>query len=335
MTARANAVPTVVVTGASGFIGGHVARRLHASGRAVLATGRDQAALAQLREAGMRTHAADLVADPLDALFDGADTLVHAAALSSPWGPRDAFIAANVTATERVLAAARRAGVRRVVHFSSPSLYFRMQDREHVPEAFEPPRRWITAYAESKWLGEERVRAACADGAMQAAILRPRAVFGDGDRAIFPRLIAVARRGRFPLVNGGRARIDVTYVDNVVDATVLAIDAELPQAATAFNISNGEPMPVRTLLDALYAALGLDVRYVSLPRPAAMSLARLIETAARWHPRRPEPALTRYTLGVLAYSQTLDIGAARRVLGYAPRVGVREGIARFAQGWRA
>lgn len=326
---------TVVVTGATGFIGGHLARQLHGEGFDVRATGRDTAALAALQSDGIATQPSDLAVDPLDALLRDADVLIHAAALSSPWGRRDAFIAANVTATQRVLLAAQRAGVRRVIHLSSPSIYYRPVDQLDVPEAFSPPQRWITHYAESKWLSEQLVHDACADTPnLSAAILRPRAVFGDGDRAIFPRLIAAAARGRLPLVDGGRALIDVTHVDNVVQAVRRAIDAPLPTPVATFNISNGEPMRVRDLFDTLFGALAMDVRYVSLPRPLAMIAARLIETAARLHPRQPEPPVSRYTLGVLAYAQTLDISAARHVLGYAPTTRVREGITRFADAWR-
>lgn len=323
----------IVVTGASGFIGGALVRRLRAEARAVRANGRDGSALAPLHALGADTLRADLAGDSLQPLFEGAHTLVHCAALSSPWGRRDDFIRANVTATRRTLEAAARAGVKRVVHLSSPSLYFRLRDQYDLDERFVPPRRWITAYAESKWLAEQEVRRICAAHAMEAAILRPRAVFGPGDRAIFPRLIAVASRGRFPLVGGGRARIDVTHIDNLVDAMVLAMERPLPRPVRAFNISNGEPMAVAELLELLFGALGLRVRYLPLPRPAALALATACETIARLRPGQPEPRLTRYTLGVLAYSQTLDIGAAREVLGYTPALGVRDGILRFACEW--
>ncbi len=310
----------------------------------MLATGRDFAALADLARDGLRTRRIDLVTDPLEAAMQGADAVVHSAALSSPWGRRDDFIAANVTATQRVLTAARAAGVRRVVHLSSPSIYYKPCDQFDVPEAFVPPARWITRYAESKWLSEQCVHAACAadgpggaregDRAMTAAILRPRAVFGPGDRAIFPRLIRAARRGRVPLVDAGRALIDVTHVDNVVQAVLRALPAPLPSPVATFNISNGEPMTVRALFDTLFGALRMDVRYLPLPRGVAMPLAALVETIAAALPGRPEPPVSRYTLGVLAYAQTLDITAARTVLGYAPTTSVADGIAHFARAWR-
>lgn len=323
---------SILVTGASGFIGGHVARHLHAQGHPVIATGRDAVALDALRQAGIAVRPADLATEPVEPLLQGVERIVHAAALSAPWGWRSDFLLANVTATERLLAAARRAGVRHLVHLSSPSIYFRMQDQSQIPEPFVPPTRWITAYAESKWLAEQTVLARC-DARLTAVMLRPRAVFGPGDRAIFPRIVQRAASGRFPLVDGGRAVIDLTHVDNVVQAVDLALTHSPAGNVATFNITNGEPMAVRRVLDHLFSVLDMPVRYVRLPRRLAMPLAALVEAVAARLPAHPEPPVSRYTLGVLAYSQTLDIRAARGVLGYRPQVGVLEGISRLAADW--
>lgn len=325
---------TVLVTGASGFIGSHVARRLHALGHHVLANGRDPARLGALSAAGLDIRIGDLSTDALPALIDGAEAIVHCAALSSPWGPRKLFLTANVLATRRLLDAARRGSVQRFVHFSSPSIYFRLGDQLNTPETFEPPHRWINAYAESKWLGEQCVREAAAAG-LPSLILRPRAVFGEGDRAIFPRLLALAERGWFPRIGDGEARIDVTYVANVVAAVEASLRPEAPAEGQAFNITNGEPLAVRELLEQLFTALDLKVRMIPLPRQLAIALGSLAEMVANVLPGHPEPRLSRYGVGALGYSQTLDISAARQQLGYAPTTSVTEGIQRFAHWWRS
>ena len=324
----------ILVTGATGFIGMHVARQLRQAGHAVLCSGRDPQRLQTLGAEGLPTAAADLVQDPLAPLVEGAEAVVHCAALASPWGARAAFVQANVEATGRLLDAAQRAGVRRFVHLSSPSIYFQLRDRLDIPETFTPPARWVNAYAETKWLAEERVRQAVGRG-LPAVILRPRAVFGEGDRAIFPRLLAIAGRGWFPQVGGGRALVDVTYVGNVAVAVEAALQSRVPGDGRSFNLTNGEPMPVAELLTMLFSALDMQVRMVRLPRHAALLLARFAEAVARCRPGRPEPRLTRYGVGVLGFSQTLDIGAARRQLGYVPEVSVGEGVERFARWWTA
>ena len=323
----------ILVTGASGFIGSHIAQRLRAMGHEVLATGRDVSRLNELEASDITTRACDLAHDDLSSLIAGSEFVVHSAALSSPWGRREAFVAANVDATQRLLDAAQQAGVRRFVHMSSPSIYFQLHDQYDTPEAFRPPQHWINAYAETKWLGEERVRAAAVQG-LPSIVLRPRAVFGEGDRAIFPRLLMLAQRGWFPQIGGGNAMIDVTYVANVVAAVEAALQSNAPADGRAFNITNGEPMSVNDLLAQLFRAVDLQVRMIPLPRGLAVALGHVSEKWALARPGQPEPRLSRYGVGVLGYSQTLDISAAREQLGYRPVVSVAEGIERFASWWK-
>lgn len=321
----------ILVTAATGFIGSHAVRRLASAGHQIIATGRDPTRL-PAGDGLIRPVAADLAGDALEPLLAGCDVVVHCAALSAPWGSAEAFRRANVTATARLLDAARRQRVSRFVHLGSPSIYFRFRDQFGVGEEFTPPPRWITEYARSKWESECLVRDACVDG-MQTLILRPRAVYGEGDRAILPRLMAVAARGWFPLVDGGRALIDVTHVDNLVALMAHCVDADLPANGRAYNVSNGEPVRVRTLLENLFAALGRDVRLVSVPRAPALALATLSECLSRLRAGRPEPRLSRYGIGVIGYSQTLDITRAQRELGYRPHTDMQASLARFARWW--
>jgi nucleoside-diphosphate-sugar epimerase len=320
----------VVVTGASGFIGSHVARHLTAQGHEVIATGRDAKRLEAAAPGALRRTTIDLAAGSLGDLLGDATAVVHCAARASPWGDRSAFWLDNVTATERLLEAARSTTVRRFVLISSPSIYFRFRDQQQLTEDFTPPTRWPTPYAETKWVAECRVRAAPELGPI---ILRPRAVYGPADRAIMPRLIATARRGFFPVPSGGRAEVDVTYIDNFVTAVERALGAPRELEGRAFNITNGAPLEVRRLLEQLFHALRMRVRLVSIPRSAGMALARLSEAIAKMRAGRPEPRVTVYGMGLLAYSQTLSIAAAQEMLGYSPTVSTAEGLRRYAQ-WR-
>lgn len=322
----------VLVTGASGFIGRHVAHGLAGRGQEVIASGRDAARLDANRDSARRIQCADLAVDLLEPMLDGCDTVVHCAALSAPWGSRVEFERANVLATRRLLDAACRSGVRRFIHLGSPSIYFRFRDQYDVGEAFVPPRRWITEYARSKWASEDCVREA-SDGPLQTLILRPRAVFGEGDRAILPRLLAVAERGWFPLVAGGEALIDVTRVDNLSGLIADCVERGWSGSGQAYNVTNGEPLRVRDLLSALFTRMGRRVRWVSVPRGPALAAAWLAEQVALRRPGQPEPKLTRYGLGVVGYAQTLDIRRAREELGYRPTPGIAAGLEAFANAW--
>jgi nucleoside-diphosphate-sugar epimerase len=316
----------ILVTGANGFLGAHAAARLAADGYDVRATARQP--LDWYANPRIEVMAADLATDELAALVADCDAVVHCAARASPWGPREQFLRDNVQATQRLVTAAVASGrIRRFVHISSPSIYFRYRDQLDISETFTPPSRWPTFYAETKWLSEQAALAARSIGPVA---LRPRAIFGEGDRAILPRLVAVARRGFFPLPAGGRSIIDVTCVENVMDAIGLALQAPAAVEGRAFNLTNGEPMPVRALLTRLFAALDLPVRTLALPRMLALGLAAGAEALSTLRAGRDEPPITRYGMGLLAYSQTLSIAAARTALGYRPRVSTEEGLRRFA-----
>ncbi|HET9448670.1 MAG TPA: NAD(P)-dependent oxidoreductase [Steroidobacteraceae bacterium] len=319
----------VLVTGASGFIGSHAAEHLRARGHDVVATGRSERHLRALADRGCRVVPADLAQSDLTTLVEGCDAIVHSAARASPWGNRSLFWNDNVVATQRLVESARGSGsVRRFVLISTPSIYFRTCDQLHITEAFTPPQRWATAYAETKWIAETHVRAAPELGPV---ILRPRAVFGPRDAAIVPRLVAVAKSGTFPLPGGGRAWADVTYIDNVVAAIMAALERGSEVEGRAFNITNGQSIQVRDLAERIFRALGIRTRFVSIPRSAALALAGISEAVAKLRPGQPEPRLTRYGVGLLAFSQTLSIEAARQGLRYEPGVSIDEGIVRYAR----
>ncbi len=323
----------ILVTGASGFIGSHIARDLAGQGHEIVATGRNCRRLKTLADTSCRLRTADLSADTLDPHVEACEAVVHCAARAAPWGQRSLFWSDNVVATERLVAAARRSStIRRFVFLSSPSIYFRLRDQFDLSETFVPPQRWPTVYAETKWLAETRVLAAPEIGPV---ILRPRAVFGPRDTAIVPRIVALARTGLLPLPDSGRAWTDITYVDNVVAAVSNALQLEREIAGKAFNVTNGEPIQVRDLLGRLVAALDLRVRFISMPRAIALALACVSERYAALRGSQREPRLTSYGVGLLGYSQTLSIEAARRQLGYTPVVSINEGLERYARWWRA
>jgi nucleoside-diphosphate-sugar epimerase len=270
-----------------------------------------------------------LSADDLSVLVDGRDAVIHCAARAAPWGARSAFWNDNVVATERLVEATKRSGsVRRFVFVSSPSIYFRPQDQLQLTEAFTPPARWLTAYAETKWVSECRVLAA---PEISPVVLRPRAVFGPGDAVIVPRLMAVAKSGFFPLPGGGEAWTDVTYIENVVEAILQALIGGNHVVGKSFNITNGESIRIRDLLQRLFSALNVSPRFVTIPRGLAFGLAGMSERIAQGLRVKTEPRLTRYGIGLLGYSQTLSIEAARQLLGYSPRICIDEGIARYAR----
>ncbi|MCZ2498598.1 NAD-dependent epimerase/dehydratase family protein [Xylophilus sp. Kf1] len=331
----------ILVTGGTGFLGRHLVWRLAGAGHRVVFTGRDAAAadtvLRLAASSGVLAafapvdHGGAGGESALHAAAGGVDAVVHCAALSSPWGGRDAFERANVAATREVLSVCRRRGIGHLVHLSTPGLYFDFRDRLAIRED-EPLPAPANAYAATKAAAEVLVREA--GHLASSVILRPRAIFGPHDNTLLPRLLRVARHGALPLMRGGRARLDLTYVDNLVDAVELALaQAGAHPPGATFNISNGEPLRVDELFGLLATAFGLPVRLRQVPYPVVDAAARAMEGLARLRPGW-EPPLTRYSAGLLAFSQTLDLTRARRQLGYAPRIALREGLARTAAWFR-
>ncbi|WIJ44755.1 NAD-dependent epimerase/dehydratase family protein [Curtobacterium citreum] len=313
----------VLVTGASGFVGGHVVRTLREHGYRVTAAGRRAAALPE----------GDVFVGDLDDLGRAevpADVVVHCAALSSPWGRWAEFEHANVTGTAQVLRYARRVGARRIVHVSSPGIYAAPRDRLAIREDQVDPSRPMNHYIRSKLHAEALLRAAVGDpDGPEVVVLRPRGVIGAGDTGLVPRLLRVHERVGVPLLRGGRGLVDLTAVENVAHAVRLAV--EVPGAAgLAFNVTNGDPRPFVDLLDQLLAGLGLDPRHRSLPARPVAALAGALEAVCAVLPGHPEPPVTRYTVSTITHSQTLDITRARRVLGYAPQVSLDDALASYA-----
>lgn len=325
-----------LITGATGPLGRATALRLQEMGWTVTGIGRNAEAGRALEAAGIAWRRIDICQQPHETAEAcvGQDYVIHCAALSSPWGRYRDFEAANVAGTINVTTGCLRHGVKRLVHVSTPSIYFDYRDRLLVSEQDTLPDRAVNAYAATKLRAERVVREAGARG-LSAIVLRPRAIFGPGDGALFPRLMRVNERRGIPLIRGGEALLDLTYIDNVVDALVLSCLAPETASGRAFNISNGEPVKLTALLERLFEQLGLPLRTMKLPLGAALAAGSLAEQAYRLIPwLGPEPPFTRYTVALLAYSQTLDISAARETLGYNPRIGIDEGLRRFADWWR-
>lgn len=331
---HARAVPMrILVTGATGFLGGAVSRRLLSAGHDVTATGRDPTRGQALSASGLRFEPADLCDQrAVGRLCDDVDAVVHCAALSSPWGPKQAFVQANVQATATLIAACRTGRVRRLVHISTPSIYMGRGDRELVRED-DPLPRPINQYAATKLKAERLVLAAHAAG-LPCVVLRPRAIFGPGDTTIFPRLIRALEGGMLPMLGDGLNRVDLTYIDNVVQAVDLALSAPASATGQAYNITNGEPVRLWEVVSRVCHALGLPPPRGRLPRPAGMVLGAALEMFHAALRPNIEPKLTRYTVQVLSCTMTLDITRARRQLGYEPLVSVDEGLTHFIDWWK-
>ena len=325
---------TIVVTGATGFLGSRLVERLSTLPDVqVTATGRRVNAGQLNLRPGITFVPGDLTRPTFTDQLIRPETEVgiHCAALSSPWGRYDDFYRANVVATENLLASARQAGVKRIIHISTPSLYFDFTDRFDIREDDPLPSTLVNHYAATKLIAEQRVK----DSGIPYIMLRPRAIIGAGDTVIMPRLIRARQENRLRIVGNGQNTVDMTSVSNLIDAILLSMDAQGPALNQAYNITNGQPVLLWPFINNVLTKINLPLAPRKLPYPLLYTVASLSEMMARLFRQGREPVITRYGAGILAKSCTLNIDKARQLLGYVPRQTVEEGIDEFVNWYLA
>nr|WP_298173829.1 NAD-dependent epimerase/dehydratase family protein [uncultured Pseudomonas sp.] len=324
----------ILVTGASGFIGGRFARFALEQGLSVRVNGRRAEGVAHLVKRGAEFVQGDL-ADPdlVQRLCAGVEAVVHCAGAVGVWGRYQSFYQANVTVTENVVEACLKQRVRRLVHLSSPSIYF--DGKAHVDIKEEQlPTRFSDHYGATKYLAEQKVFGAQEFG-LEVLALRPRFVTGAGDTSIFPRLIEMQRKGRLAIIGNGLNKVDFTSMQNLNDALFSALLAAEPALGKAYNISNGAPLPLWDVVNYVLRQMHLPPVTRHMPYGLAYAAAVLNEGVCKLLPGRPEPSLFRLGVAVMAKDFSLNIDRAREYLDYDPRVSVWTALDEFCQWWQA
>ncbi len=317
----------VLVTGATGFVGGALMRALREHPEV------------EVRGIGRR-HVDDSdiasidLTEPITAPFAldfRPEVIVHAAARASQWGSREQFRAQNVDATAHVLDFARANGHPRVVYVSSTSVFYRREDQFGITENTPIGPDFLNDYARTKHEGELLVRQY--EG--EWVIARPRAVFGPGDTTLLPRIVDAAAAGRLPFLGDRRAPAvgDLVYIDTLT--AQLSAAALLPNlSGVCVNLTNGAPVPLMPTIGAILAQLDIAVPTRHLGRGPALVLASAAEFVWRLVRLRGEPPLTRYAVWLLASSKTFDVSRARQLFG-PPQVSMTEALARTVEAVRA
>ena len=323
----------IFVTGATGFLGYSLVKMLRQKAYDVTAIGRNQSKAAQLEALGAKFVYLDLDDQKAtQSALKGHDGVIHCAALSSPWGKYEDFLQANVDNTENLLKASMENSITRFIHISTPSIYFRFQHQYGLSEKDALPLKKVNHYATTKYLAEEKVNEAASRG-LETVILRPRGIFGPGDTAIMPRIIRAGSLGALPIFTNKPIMIDITYVDNVSQAAILAMENAGDAVGQVFNISNGEPVDFAPFLSKVFAKIKTPLNLKYIPFPAGYAIASVLEAVHSLPWVKKEPALTKYLVGLFAFSQTLNIEKAKNLLNYQPSISVNEGVDRFAKWW--
>lgn len=320
----------VLVTGASGMLGGAVAALLARNGQDVRTFQRRPSGVPGVVDAaGELTNRNDVLG-----AVTGMDAVIHLAAKVSVTGDAHDFHRVNVVGTANLLEAAREAGVRRFVHVSSPSVAH--AGRSLVGAAAEPadPDHARGAYARTK--AEAEILALSADDErMSVTVIRPHIVWGPGDTQLVERVLNRARAGRLPLLAGGTALVDTTYVDNAASAIAAALDRMEHVRGVPLVVTNGEPRPIGELLARMCLAGGVQEPRRSVPGWIGRAAGSAIESVWRGVSADGVPPMTRFLAEQLSTAHWFDQRRTRDLLDWTPEVSLDEGFARLAAHYRS
>ena len=315
---------TILVTGATGFIGGHLARRLQTQeGARVRALVRSPQKAAPLAELGVETIPGDIT-DP-DAVREaarGAEIVYHAAAWADEQGDRDAVWAVNVGGTQHMVDAAVAEGAARFIHLSSCAVYGSRQQMD-IDET-TPPRMTGRVYHDSKVAAEEVVFAAYRERGLPVVVARPSQVYGPGSPQFTVRVIEAVKAGKVILVDGGRHFFKPIYIDNLVDALVRCATVD-EAVGEAMNITDGYVVTWREFFEA-YGRMAGVTSFPSAPYPAAYAYAIFKEMMSKITGKRS--SINREVVKTFRSRNSFSNAKARRLLGWEPAVDFQEGMRR-------
>ena len=320
-----------LVTGGNGFVGRGIAERLHRRGDQVRILGRSPRP--QALPKNIEYHQGNIEnIEEIRAASNGCDTVFHVAAKVGLWGRRSEFVETNVIGTNNVIRAANEAGVRRLIFTSSPSVIFGTSSIINGDESLPYPSQHSSYYPETKAEAERSIIRANGVQGLATCALRPHLVWGPGDSHLVPRILDRARKNALFIVGNGENVVDFTFIDNVVDAHLLAADALIEHSAVAgqcYFISQDEPVRFWDFVGELLDRSSLPRPTKRLPLSIAKAIGHILEFSYEHAPLPGEPRITPFLADQLAKSHTFSSAKARRDFGYAPSVSVAEGLDRL------
>lgn len=315
--------PVVAITGTHGCVGGAVARAFAARGYGVRGLVRTPGRPAPISSA-WQEHVGDLT-DPqsLRGLCEGADTVVHTAAVVSDWDREEIFWRINRDGTRALLDEAQRACVRRFVYVSTADVFGFGTDTEIDEQS--PKQCPPYPYSLSKLEGERLTWQRSGRG-LEISVVYPTWVFGPGDRHLVPELIDGLRTRQLVYFDGGRTPLELTYSANLGEAVALVALSE-EAAGEDYLVGDEYGATFGEFIDLLARGSGLKPPRFSVPLPVAYGAAAVSETVARATRSSKRPLLTRYAIRSAGSGMRYRL-AKIRGLGYRPHVGLEEGIER-------
>ena len=320
----------ILVTGGGGFLGSAIIRQLVERGDRVKSFSRRfYPELASLGVEQIQGDISDKTA--VGQAFRKVNLVFHVAAKPGVWGDYLVYYRTNVIGTKNVIAACKEHNVLRLVYTSSPSVVFGGADMEGVDESVPYPEKFHSHYPKTKAMAEQAVIAAGDEG-LKTIILRPHLIWGPQDNHLVPRIIE--RANRLVKVGNGKNRVDTIYIDNAADAHIQAAD-RLEQnhnlSGRVYFISQDDPVPLWEMVNNILKAAGLAPVRRSISRNTAWIIGTALEFFYKSFNISGEPRMTRFLADELSTAHWFDISAAKKDLGYAPKISIEEGLFRLEQ----
>jgi nucleoside-diphosphate-sugar epimerase len=322
----------VLVTGGGGFVGSHIVKQLRAMDVTCIVLGRN--AYPEVEALGAQCVQGD-ISDVfcLNEVTKDVDTVFHVAALAGIWGKWEDYHRINVLGTQNVLTAAMENGVRNFIYTSTPSVVFNGDDIVNGDETLPYGKKILCHYARSKIIAEKLVLESNND-TMQSCAIRPHLVWGPGDPHLIPRLLERGRGKELKKVGNCKNLVDISYVDNVATAHILAaknLENTATAAGKAYFISQGEPVNLWDWIDDLFLRFEVPAIQKRVPFSLAYAAGYFLEKIHTVFTPDTEPKMTRFLAEQLAKSHCFSIKNAKKDLGYIPLISTEEGMKRLSE----
>jgi nucleoside-diphosphate-sugar epimerase len=325
-----------LVTGGGGFLGYAIVEQLVERGDKVQSYSRGD--YPQLKKIGVKQIRGDLTDyKKVRDACKGMDIVYHVAAKPGVWGPYDEYYKPNVIGTKNVIKACEECQVGRLVYSSSASVVFGGGSIEGGDESLPYPKKPKSNYTATKAIAEKALLKADSRK-LRTLSIRPHLIWGPRDNHLGPGLIDAAESGRFKQVGDGKNKVDTTYITNCADAHLLgaeALETNPNSTGRAYFISNDKPVGVWDWINKLLKAADAPQIKGQVGAGTAMAAATVMEFFYKVLPLKGEPKLNRFLVGELTTSHWFDISAAKKELGYRPKVGMDKGFKLFRKWYKA
>lgn len=311
----------IFITGASGFVGGALAKALKDKHQ-VFAMARSEEAGRKIIALGVTPVFSDLNSIQSQHLSD-CDAVIHCAAYAEEWGSEEQFYQANVEGTQRILAAAKAGNVKRFIFIGTEAALFHGQDMLEITETYPYATKSPYPYSRTKGRAEALVLKSN-HVSFQAISLRPRMVWGPNDQSILPALIEMIKKGQFSWIGKGEYKTSTTHIFNLVHAVDLALVNG--KGGESYFIANDGVVRMKEFLTRYVQTQGIKIPNRSIPKFFARLLAYLVETVWRVFKIQRKPPLVRFTIDIMSAHCTVRTEKAKRELGYQPIISTEDGL---------